>query len=79
MAKCRIGECWNDVRYHHLQVCAACYSGLATWRGRNPQEKMERMAQINRLADRMEFMIENPKVHPRRMPKRGKRRKRGKR
>ena len=65
--KCIIGHCNNDVRYHHLQVCATCYSGLAHWRGRSKRDKEYRLEQIKRLNDRMEFMIDNPRHAPKRM------------
>lgn len=65
--KCIIGHCKNDVRYHHLEVCAACYGGLTTWRGRTKRDKRYRLEQIKRLNDRMEFMIEKPGHAPKRM------------
>lgn len=70
MANCRIGDCWNEVHYKHLQVCKACYSGLATWRGRDPADKEQRLKQIERLKTRMEFILGNPDVHPKVTPRR---------
>lgn len=64
--KCIIDNCKNDVRYHHLQVCAACYSGLAHWRGRSVADKRYRLELIDRLQSRMEFMIDNPRHAPKR-------------
>lgn len=61
---CIIPDCDEEVRYKHLSVCAACYSGLSLWRGRPPSAKRKRMAQYVRLQSRMEFMMENPKHHP---------------
>ena len=66
MKLCRIPDCESEVRYHHLGVCSACYSGLAYWRGRSRRSKQRRVKQIKRLESRMEFMIDNPKVHPKR-------------
>lgn len=65
--KCMIDNCKNDVRYHHLQVCGACYGGLTTWRGRPAADKRYRLEQIDRLQSRMEFMIENPKHAPKKL------------
>ncbi len=64
--KCIIENCTNDVRYHHLQVCAACYSGLSHWRGRSVADKRWRLGLIDRLQSRMEFMIDNPRHAPKR-------------
>ena len=61
---CVIPDCEEDVRYFHLQVCAACYSGLARWRGRSVVEKRHRMGINRRLVSRMDFIMENPKHHP---------------
>ena len=61
---CCIPDCDQEVRYVHLQVCSACYSGLALWRGRPLSAKRKRMAQYDRLKSRMDFMMENPKHHP---------------
>lgn len=61
---CIIDNCDQEVRYKHLQVCSACYSGLALWRGRPLSAKRARMAQYDRLVSRMDFMMENPKHHP---------------
>jgi len=63
---CRIPECDSEAQYLHLQVCSACYSGLAYWRGRSRHAKEKRQRQVQRLESRMEFMIGNPKVHPKR-------------
>ena len=62
--KCMIDNCKNDVRYIHLRVCAACYGGLTTWRGRSVRDKRYRLEQIDRLQSRMEFMIDNPRHAP---------------
>ena len=64
--KCMIDNCNNDVKYHHLQVCGACYSGLSTWRGRSVADKRHRLELIDRLQSRMEFMIDNPRHAPKR-------------
>ena len=61
---CIIPDCDEEVRYKHLQVCSACYSGLALWRGRPPAAKRKRMGQYVRLQSRMEFIMEHPKHHP---------------
>ena len=61
---CVIPDCEEDVRYIHLQVCAACYSGLARWRGRSIVEKRHRMDINRRLVSRMDFIMDNPKHHP---------------
>jgi len=62
--KCMIGNCKNDVKYHFLGVCSACYGGLTTWRGRSVADKRYRLGQIDRLQSRMEFMIDRPKHAP---------------
>ena len=64
--KCLIDNCRNDVRYYHLGVCSACYSGLAHWRGRSVADKRWRLELIDRLQSRMEFMIDNPRHTPKR-------------
>ena len=61
---CIIPNCDQPIRYKHLQVCSACYSGLALWRGRPAAAKRIRMQQYERLKSRMDFMMENPKHHP---------------
>ena len=63
---CKIPNCDNDVVYHHLRVCSACYSGLAYWRGRSLHDKEKRLTQIKRLNGRMRHMIDNPKDAPKR-------------
>lgn len=67
---CIIPDCWNEVKYQHLQVCAACYSGLARWRGRSMAEKRHRIKINQRLLSRMDFIMENPRHHPKKMPRR---------
>ncbi len=67
---CCIPECEEDVKYIHLQVCSACYSGLALWRGRTPAQKKRRMEINRRLVSRMGFIMDNPKHHPKKMPRR---------
>ena len=62
---CIIPDCEENVNYHHLQVCSACYSGLTRWRGRGAVEKRRRLEINHRLVSRMEFIMENPKHHPR--------------
>lgn len=64
--KCIIDNCDDDVHYLHLQVCKACYAGLATWRGRPVADKRFRLGRIQRLHSRMNFMIDNPRHHPKR-------------
>lgn len=64
---CIIPDCEEDVRYIHLQVCSACYSGLARWRGRSSVEKRHRMGINRRLVSRMDFIIGHPKHHPKKM------------
>ena len=66
MSKCIIPECEEEVRYIHLQVCAACYAGLSSWRGRNKQDKEHRLYLNKRLAARMDFILDNPKHAPKR-------------
>lgn len=63
---CIIPDCDEEVHYVHLQVCKACYSGLAHWRGRNSRDKTFRLGRIKRLHSRMEFILDNPKHHPKR-------------
>lgn len=67
---CQIPECNSEVRYVHLQVCAACYSGLARWRGRPAAEKRHRLEINNRLVSRMEFILDNPRHHPKKVARR---------
>ena len=67
---CCIPECDDDVKYVHLQVCSACYSGLARWRGRSIAEKRHRLAINHRLVSRMGFVMDNPKHHPKKMVRR---------
>ena len=74
MATCIIPECDEEVRYYHLKVCAACYSGLTRWRGRSLTEKRHRMDINRRLVSRMDFILDNPKHHAKRMPLKRKRR-----
>ena len=62
---CCIPDCDEPVRYYHLQVCAACYSGLARWRGRNPAQKRKHFKRCERLVSRMGFVMDNPRHHPR--------------
>lgn len=62
---CCIPDCDEDVQYTHLQVCSACYSGLARWRGRPAAEKKRRLEINHRLVSRMSFVMDNPKHHPR--------------
>lgn len=64
--RCIIDNCTNDVRYYHLEVCAACYAGLSHWRGRSAADKRWRLGLIERLHSRMEFMIDNPRHAPER-------------
>lgn len=61
---CIIPDCYEDVRYKHLEVCAACYSGLARWRGRTPAQKRRHFERCERLVSRMDFVIEHPRHHP---------------
>ncbi len=61
---CIIPNCGEPVRYYHLQVCSACYAGLARWRGRAAAHKREHLARCERLVSRTEFVIENPRHHP---------------
>ena len=61
---CCIPDCDQEVRYVHLQVCSACYSGLARWRGRPLAAKRLQMDRYKRLESRMDFIMENPKHHP---------------
>ena len=68
-ATCIIPECEEDVRYYHLEVCAACYSGLSRWRGRSVVEKRHRMGINRRLVSRMDFIMEHPKHHAKKTPR----------
>lgn len=61
---CIIPNCDQPVRYYHLHVCAACYSGCARWRGRKVGEKRHNLSRCNRLVSRMEFILEHPRHHP---------------
>ncbi len=65
MAICIIPDCDEDVKYIHLQVCTACYSGLTRWRGRSIVEKRHRMGINKRLVSRMDFIMGHPKHHAR--------------
>lgn len=67
---CTIPDCDQPVKYHHLQVCSACYSGLARWRGRPAAQKKKHLERCHRLVSRMGFVIDNPKHHPKRMTRR---------
>ena len=69
MATCIIPECDEQVHYIHLQVCKACYSGLANWRGRSRADKEFRLGRCRRLVERMDFILDNPKHAPKRMKK----------
>lgn len=62
---CVIPDCEENVQYKHLGVCSACYSGLTRWRGRGRAEKQRRLEINHRLVSRMEFIMKNPKHHPR--------------
>lgn len=64
---CIIPDCYEYVRYHHLKVCAACYSGLSRWRGRSPAEKRLHFERCERLVSRMDFVIEHPRHHAKKM------------
>lgn len=70
LAKCIIPECNDDVHYIHLQVCKACYSGLANWRGRSRHDKEFRLQRCKRLVERMDFILDHPRHAPKRMKKR---------
>lgn len=72
MAKkqCIIDNCKTEVQVFHLNVCRACYSGLATWRGRPVADKRHRLELIDRLQSRMEFMIGNPQHAPKKLKRR---------
>jgi hypothetical protein len=65
MATCIIPDCDEEVRYYHLNVCAACYSGLTRWRGRSVTEKRHRLQINHRLVSRMDFIMDHPKHHAR--------------
>ena len=67
---CVIPDCDDEVKYHHLQVCSACYSGLTRWRGRSITEKRHRMAINHRLVSRMSFIMDNPKHHAKKRKRR---------
>jgi hypothetical protein len=64
---CCIPDCDEEVRYYHLRVCAACYSGLTRWRGRSLTEKKRRLHINHRLVSRMGFIMDNPKHHAKKM------------
>ena len=67
MAQCIIPDCEESVHYIHLQVCKACYSGLTTWRGRSNADKNFRLGRCKRLASRMDFILDNPKHHAKKL------------
>ena len=67
---CCIPECEDDVKYVHLGVCSACYSGLSLWRGRPMAQKRRRMEINVRLVSRMDFIMGHPKHHPKKMVRR---------
>lgn len=67
---CCIPDCDEEVKYVHLQVCSACYSGLARWRGRPIAEKRRRLEINHRLVSRMGFVMDNPRHHPKKMVRR---------
>lgn len=67
---CCIPDCDQPVQYVHLQVCSACYSGLARWRGRPAAAKRLQMARYVRLQSRMDFIMENPRHHPKKVARR---------
>lgn len=73
MATCIIPDCDEDVRYFHLSVCSACYSGLTRWRGRSLTEKKRRLDINHRLVSRMDFILDNPRHHAKKMPYKRKR------
>jgi len=60
---CIIPNCEEPVRYYHLHVCAACYSGCTRWRSRKIGEKRKNLGRCNRLVSRMEFILEHPRHH----------------
>ena len=62
---CTIPDCDQEVKYYHLEVCAACYSGLARWRGRSSARKRKHFKRCERLVSRMGFVMDNPHHHPR--------------
>ena len=64
---CIIPDCEDRIHYVHLQVCKACYAGLSTWRGRSTTDKRFRLSRIQRLRSRMDFILENPRHHPKKM------------
>ncbi len=66
---CIIPDCEQEVRYFHLHVCAACYSGLGRWRGRSAAQKRHNLGRCNRLVSRMEFIMGHPRHHPKRRGK----------
>ncbi len=71
MSNCIIPDCEEEIHYIHLQVCKACYAGLSTWRGRSIRDKHFRLGRCKRLASRMDFILDNPKHAPKRVPLRG--------
>ena len=56
---CTIPDCDQEVKYYHLEVCAACYSGLARWRGRSSARKRKHFKRCGKKRtesdDRREF------------------------
>jgi hypothetical protein len=60
---CIVDNCEEPVRYYHLHVCSACYSGCTRWRGRKIGEKRKNLGRCNRLVSRMEFILEHPRHH----------------
>lgn len=68
--RCKIEGCTEEAHYLILQVCKACYAGLAYWKGRPQRDKRKRKEQLERLNGRMQHMIE----HPRNVPHRRRRR-----
>jgi len=57
METCRIRGCYDEVHYHYLGVCKACYSGLHYWRDRSAADKEHRIEQLGRLNGRMRSMV----------------------
>ena len=54
---CHFMDCTNEVRHTALGICFTCYRYLLVWRDRNPEAKRVRKRQINRLGDRLDYMM----------------------
>lgn len=66
MARCVIEGCNSEATCSEKSLCAACYQGMYYWRDRTPTDIVKRKRQINRLANRMDYMQPHVRVSKRR-------------